>query len=153
MQSTPSLSRSHVLLEKGGWDTHLLFFRKILPILFCPHSLTNCHTITSRFVTGGGNGGSWKFPFADQSKGYTISGLLAKPQEGQTGPWGVGNFCSASIGTVSGFSCLRGWQGGSLSLQSPLTVPGSLLRPHVPNLEAPINNIALWDPGGHNRGN
>lgn len=105
--------------------------------------MTNCHTITSRLVSGRGNGGSWKFPFADQSKGHTISGLLAKPPEGQTGSQGVGNFCSASKASVSGFNCLRGLWGGSQSLLGHLTVPGSLLQLHIPDLKTPINITLL----------
>lgn len=140
--SPPSLNPTFYLRSGGGEAISLFiyfFFRKTLPTLFCPHPLTNCHTNTSRLVSGGGNGGSWKFPFADQSKGYTISGLLAKPQEGQTGPWGLGVSAAppqgASTGMGSGFSCLRCW-GGSQSLGSHFTVPGSLLQPYIPDLEA-----------------
>lgn len=56
-------------------------------------------------------------------------------------PGGVGNFCSTSEGSISGFHHLRGWRGRSPL--SHLTVPGSLLQSHTPNLEAPINIMEL----------
>ena len=58
------------------------------------------------------------------------------------GPQGVGNFYNASVGTLSGFSCLRGWGGGPHT-QSHLPVSGSGLGPHTPDLQAPTNTTEL----------
>lgn len=88
-------SRPHVPLEKGGWRVPPLGLRNIPAnfILSPPFG-----QLPHQARQGSSKGSSWEFLSADQGEGYTISGLLAEPQEGQTAPGGVGNFCSTSVG-------------------------------------------------------
>lgn len=146
MSDSLSLDLTFCLKREGG-EQNLLYIGKLPPTLFGPHPVTNCHTIPSWLVSRGGDGSSWGFPTADQSKGYTIFGLLAKPQEGQPVPVLLtpgagegGGSCSASRGSIPGSNYWRGWTGGSFqSLPGHPPVPGSLLQPHSPDLRAPIN--------------
>lgn len=121
----------HVRLEEGGWtDSPALMLRKQLPSLFCPRPAAHCPTITSRLV----GGGSWKFPFAGQSQGRTISG-----RSRAAGPQGVGNFEGASGGTRSGASCVGGWPEGRSACCRPLR-PGPCFGPTAPTRRSTQNH-------------
>lgn len=108
-------SRPHdptTLNWRGRVDGPALIFGKKLPLHFVPALRP---TATPSRATAG----SWKFPFADQSKGCTISGPLARPQEGQPAPGGVGNFKGAPEGRARVPVAWEAGREGPLRLLSP----------------------------------